>query len=31
MSILNGLSFDIEDWFQVENLKGYLLRRMGWV
>jgi len=21
MSILNGLSFDIEDWFQVENLK----------
>src|SRR5512139_104798 len=22
MSILNGLSFDIEDWFQVENLKG---------
>ncbi|SPP99522.1 Polysaccharide deactylase family protein, PEP-CTERM locus subfamily [Candidatus Sulfobium mesophilum] len=22
MSILNALSFDIEDWFQVENLKG---------
>jgi polysaccharide deacetylase family protein (PEP-CTERM system associated) len=22
MSIINGLSFDIEDWFQVENLKG---------
>ena len=22
MNILNGLSFDIEDWFQVENLKG---------
>lgn len=22
ISILNGLSFDIEDWFQVENLKG---------
>jgi polysaccharide deacetylase family protein (PEP-CTERM system associated) len=22
MTILNGLSFDIEDWFQVENLKG---------
>src|SRR4030067_3402275 len=21
MEILNGLSFDIEDWFQVENLK----------
>jgi polysaccharide deacetylase family protein (PEP-CTERM system associated) len=24
MSILNGLSFDIEDWFQVENLKGVI-------
>jgi polysaccharide deacetylase family protein (PEP-CTERM system associated) len=22
MSVLNGISFDIEDWFQVENLKG---------
>jgi len=22
MQIINGLSFDIEDWFQVENLKG---------
>jgi polysaccharide deacetylase family protein (PEP-CTERM system associated) len=22
MAIINGLSFDVEDWFQVENLKG---------
>jgi polysaccharide deacetylase family protein (PEP-CTERM system associated) len=26
MSILNGLSFDIEDWFQVENLKEAISR-----
>lgn len=24
MSVLNGISFDIEDWFQVENLKGVI-------
>lgn len=22
MTVLNGISFDVEDWFQVENLKG---------
>ncbi len=24
MEILNGLSFDVEDWFQVENMKGVI-------
>jgi polysaccharide deacetylase family protein (PEP-CTERM system associated) len=26
MSFLNGISFDVEDWFQVENLKGVVSR-----